>query len=89
MRTPEVSKNVRVETGVRQGDEVSVYYDPMISKLVVWGPQRQEALNQLVNSLEDFEITGPNTNIEFLKRLAVHPQFVAGHVDTGFIKVRE
>ena len=87
IRTPEATPNVRIETGVRQGDEVSVHYDPMISKLVVWGENRTEALRVLRKALGEYEVVGPNTNIEFLKSLASHPAFISGEVDTGFIKV--
>eukprot|EP00158_Paraphelidium_tribonemae_P005283 Partr_v1_DN27264_c0_g2_i2_m38419 putative Biotin_carb_C len=83
--TPEPSASLRVETGVREGDEVSVYYDPMIAKLVVWGPDRPTALKRLAKALDEYEVVGPQTNIEFLKRLAIHPEFVKGNVETGFI----
>ncbi|KAJ3370422.1 Methylcrotonoyl-CoA carboxylase subunit alpha, mitochondrial [Kappamyces sp. JEL0680] len=98
IRTPEASSSVRIETGVRQGDEVSVHYDPMISKLVVWSENRTEALRVLRKALGEFEVgscaanakvVGPSTNIEFLKALASHPSFIAGDVDTGFIKRHE
>lgn len=78
---------IRVETGVRQGDAVSVYYDPMISKLVVHGRDRREALRILRNSLEQYQVVGPNTNIEFLTTVIQHPAFIAGEVETGFIQV--
>ncbi|KAJ3411180.1 Methylcrotonoyl-CoA carboxylase subunit alpha, mitochondrial [Chytridiales sp. JEL 0842] len=83
---PEASSTVRVETGVRQGDQVSVHYDPMISKLVVKGADRTAALRVLRKALDEFEVVGLNTNIEFLKRLASHPEFISGDVETGFIK---
>ncbi|KAI9089861.1 carbamoyl-phosphate synthase L chain, ATP binding domain-containing protein [Phlyctochytrium arcticum] len=85
MSTPETSDRVRVETGVRQGDEVSVYYDPMISKLVVRGKDRDEALRRLCSALEEFHVAGLHTNISFLTALATHPSFIAGDVETGFI----
>ncbi len=78
---------IRVETGVQQNDQVSVYYDPMICKLVVKGRDRSEALRILHKSLEEFQVVGLNTNIEFLKRVIEHPSFEAGDVETGFIKV--
>ncbi|KAL6041677.1 Methylcrotonoyl-CoA carboxylase subunit alpha, mitochondrial [Balamuthia mandrillaris] len=78
--------HVRVETGVKQGDEVSVYYDPMIAKLVVWDRDRNAALRRLKLALEDYQIVGLNTNIEFLQKLAMHPSFIAGEVETGFIQ---
>ncbi|KAI8847458.1 carbamoyl-phosphate synthase L chain, ATP binding domain-containing protein [Chytridium lagenaria] len=84
---PPTSTDVRIETGVRQGDEVSVHYDPMISKLVVRGENRTAALRVLRKALGEFEVVGLNTNIDFLKRLASHPAFIDGDVETGFIKV--
>ncbi|KAI8913625.1 carbamoyl-phosphate synthase L chain, ATP binding domain-containing protein [Gorgonomyces haynaldii] len=90
LKTPDaVPDKVRIETGVRQGDEVSVHYDPMISKLVVWDTDRTEALRVLRKALGEFQVVGPSTNIEFLKSLASHPAFINGDVDTGFIKRHE
>ncbi|KAJ3048724.1 hypothetical protein HK097_010262 [Rhizophlyctis rosea] len=86
---PSPSDAVRIETGVRQGDEVSVHYDPMISKLVVRGDDRTEALRVLRKALGEFEVVGPQTNIAFLQALASHPAFIAGDVETGFIKKHE
>ncbi|KAJ3075460.1 Methylcrotonoyl-CoA carboxylase subunit alpha, mitochondrial [Podochytrium sp. JEL0797] len=82
---PTASSSVRIETGVQQGDTVSVHYDPMISKLVVKGSDRTEALRVLRKALGEFEVVGLNTNIEFLKRLASHQEFIDGNVETGFI----
>ncbi len=87
LSTPTPSDSVRIETGVRQGDTVSVYYDPMISKLVVRGKDRNEALRVLRKALAEFEVVGLNTNIEFLKLLASHQSFIDGDVETGFIQV--
>ncbi|XP_015587362.1 methylcrotonoyl-CoA carboxylase subunit alpha, mitochondrial isoform X2 [Cephus cinctus] len=86
LRTPETSENVRVETGVRQGDEVSVHYDPMIAKLVVWGKNREEALSILRGKLSEYDIVGVETNVEFIKDLSAHPKFQNGEVHTGFIE---
>lgn len=86
LKPPEATDNVRVETGVRQNDEVSVHYDPMIAKLVVWGKDRSEALNVLVSKLSDYNIAGLDTNIEFIKDLCAHPKFQRGEVHTGFIE---
>ena len=85
LSTPVPSENVRVETGVRQGDEVSVHYDPMIAKLVVFGENRTQALNSLIGRLRDYHITGLETNVNFLIDLAKHPSFQAADVHTGFI----
>jgi len=57
LRPPQVTNNVRVETGVRQNDEVSVYYDPMIAKLVVWGKDRNEALSVLRLKLNEYNVS--------------------------------
>ena len=86
LSTPEASDNVRIETGVRQGDEVSVHYDPMIAKLVVWGSDRTAALGKLHTCLSEYNIDGLPTNVDFLMRLASHKEFAAGDVDTDFIQ---
>ncbi|KAG0140050.1 hypothetical protein CROQUDRAFT_111335 [Cronartium quercuum f. sp. fusiforme G11] len=87
LKTPNESESVRVETGVDVGDEISVYYDPMIAKLVVHSPQdRTTALRLLYNKLHEYEVVGPHTNIEFLKTLSAHPAFIKGEVETGFIE---
>ncbi|XP_059171724.1 methylcrotonoyl-CoA carboxylase subunit alpha, mitochondrial-like [Physella acuta] len=85
LTTPTPGKDLRIETGVRQGDEVSVHYDPMIAKLVVWSDDRHTALKRTVSALQDYHIVGLNTNIRFLMALASHPSFKAGDVNTDFI----
>merc|ERR1712137_700317 len=86
MKTPEESENVRIDTGVSQGDEVSVFYDPMIAKLIVWDKDRQSAIRKLYKALQEFQIVGLATNISFLKKVIMHNAFVAGDVDTKFIE---
>ncbi|SPO29658.1 probable methylcrotonoyl-CoA carboxylase biotin carboxylase chain [Ustilago trichophora] len=81
--TPEAV--VRVDTGFITGDEISVHYDPMIAKLIVKGRDRKEALRIMANALNQYQVVGPSTNIQFLKNLVRHPKFVAGEVETGFI----
>ncbi|XP_064638144.1 methylcrotonoyl-CoA carboxylase subunit alpha, mitochondrial-like isoform X3 [Lineus longissimus] len=85
LSTPAPDNKTRIETGVRQGDEVSVHYDPMIAKLVVWGDDRQAALRRLNMCLKEYNIVGLSTNVQFLEDLASHPEFQAGRVHTGFI----
>ncbi|XP_057301278.1 methylcrotonoyl-CoA carboxylase subunit alpha, mitochondrial-like [Hydractinia symbiolongicarpus] len=85
LSTPSPSSDVRVETGVRQGDEVSQFYDPMIAKLVVWDKYRSTALRKLRQKLHDYHIVGLSTNIKFLGNLAAHPSFVSADVHTSFI----
>lgn len=81
-----VSESIRVETGVEQGDAVSVHYDPMIAKLVVWGESRAAALVKLKHCLTKFEVAGVPTNINFLLKLANHHAFECGDVETHFIE---
>ncbi|KAF7818348.1 methylcrotonoyl-CoA carboxylase subunit alpha, mitochondrial [Senna tora] len=80
-----VSSTVRVETGVKEGDTVSMHYDPMIAKLVVWGENRAAALVKLKDCLSKFQVAGLPTNINFLQKLADHWAFENGKVETHFI----
>ncbi|WP_424974014.1 biotin carboxylase N-terminal domain-containing protein [Dinoroseobacter sp. S124A] len=75
----------RIETGVRAGDTISPWYDPMIAKLVVAGPTRQAALRKLDRVLATTQVAGSVTNLAFLRALARHEGFFAGEVDTGLI----
>jgi 3-methylcrotonyl-CoA carboxylase alpha subunit len=77
---------VRVETGVRQGDTVTPFYDPMIAKIIAAGADRAAALARLAQALADTAVAGVATNLEFLSRVAAAPEFAAGAVDTGFIE---
>ncbi len=75
----------RIETGVRTGDVISPWYDPMIAKVVTWGPTRGSALKSLETALEDTEVAGSVTNLDFLIALTRHAGFRQGEVDTGLI----
>ena len=86
LRTPPESAHVRIDTGVRQGDSVSINYDPMIAKLIVWDATRAGALRRLRSALAEYQVVGVTTNVEFLAAVAVHPAFAAGELDTGFIE---
>jgi len=77
---------VRLDTGIRQGDEVSVFYDPMIAKLIVWGSDRAEAARRMQEALAETEILGVKTNLAFLERVVAHPAFLSGETDTAFIE---
>ncbi len=77
---------VRLDTGVEQGDQISPYYDPMIAKLIVHGPSRPQAIARMQRALAQLRIVGVASNVEFLQRLVGHPAFVAGQVDTGLIE---
>jgi 3-methylcrotonyl-CoA carboxylase alpha subunit len=76
---------VRADSGVRSGDEISPFYDPMIAKLIVHGPPRAIALRQLARGLQQTQVAGTVTNLAFLGALADHRGFAAGDVDTGLI----
>ena len=76
---------IRVDDGVREGGEVSMFYDPMIAKLVTWAPTREAAIDAQVAALDDFAIEGPGTNLHFLSALMQHPRFRSGNITTGFI----
>ncbi|KAK4988288.1 hypothetical protein LTR50_004021 [Elasticomyces elasticus] len=86
LRTPPCTDTVRIDAGFVAGDDVSSHYDPMIAKLIVQGPNRTAALQKMNAALEAYEIAGPATNIDFLKRVCVSPAFMAGEVETGYIE---
>ena len=86
LHTPKESDDVRIDAGFVAGDEISPHYDPMIAKLISRGSDRREALLKLRASLETYEVAGPATNIEFLKRLCASDDFVSGFVETGYIE---
>jgi 3-methylcrotonyl-CoA carboxylase alpha subunit len=85
LRFPEAGPSLRVETGVRQGDSISPFYDPMIAKLVVHAADRPAALSALSDALAKTEVAGSTVNTAFLAALAADPDFAAGDVDTGLI----
>ncbi len=76
---------IRNDTGVYEGFEVSIHYDPMISKLVAWAATRDEAIDRMDRALSEYVIHGPTTNIEFLRWILHHPRFRKGDFDTRFI----
>ena len=76
---------IRVDSGVAAGSVVSVHYDPMLAKLIVWGESREAARRKALAALRDFAVLGIHTNIPFLMQLLEHPQFVAATIDTGFL----
>jgi 3-methylcrotonyl-CoA carboxylase alpha subunit len=75
----------RVDTGVRQGDVVTPFYDAMIAKIIAWGEDRPTALNRLRRALAETAVLGVPTNLGLLSRVAGHPKFAAAAIDTGFI----
>ncbi|MDB5962354.1 MAG: 3-methylcrotonyl-CoA carboxylase, partial [Massilia sp.] len=77
---------VRIDSGVREGDAISPFYDPMIAKLIVWGENRTQALARMAQALAEFRIVGLATNIAFLKRLVEGDAFANADLDTGLIE---
>lgn len=76
---------VRIDTGIRSGDTISPYYDPMIAKLITSGADREHARERMLQALSQTRIEGIRHNVEFLEALIQHPLFAEGRVDTGFI----
>ena len=83
---PVESLNVRVDTGVEEGDEITPFYDPMIAKLIVWDEHRDAALARMRKALADYQVAGVTTNIDFLSRLVACPAFAGADLDTGLIE---
>jgi propionyl-CoA carboxylase alpha chain len=84
-RPPAEDEHVRVDTGVYEGGEVSMYYDPMIAKLVTHGADREEAIKHMRSALDRFLIRGVSHNMSFLSALMVNPRFVSGDMSTNLI----
>ncbi|QNA82769.1 acetyl/propionyl/methylcrotonyl-CoA carboxylase subunit alpha [Sphingomonas sp. So64.6b] len=82
---PDGAGYVRVDDGVREGGEVSMFYDPMIAKLITHAGTREAAIELQIAALDQFEIDGPGNNIDFLSALMQHPRFRSGAITTGFI----
>ncbi|MCP4273901.1 MAG: acetyl/propionyl/methylcrotonyl-CoA carboxylase subunit alpha [Gammaproteobacteria bacterium] len=89
LNSPSESAHVRVDTGIRQDDEVSIYYDPMIAKLIVWERDRSTALARLRGALADYQVVGLATNLEFLSALAANTAFNELQIDTSFIQKQQ
>ncbi|MDO3722797.1 acetyl/propionyl/methylcrotonyl-CoA carboxylase subunit alpha [Marinobacter sp. chi1] len=86
LRTPDENTHVRVDTGVTEGDDISIHYDPMIAKLIVWDENRDQAINRMVQALENYRIAGVKTNVRFLHALADAQPFREADLTTGFIE---
>jgi len=83
---PATSLNVRIDTGVEEGDEITPFYDPMIAKLIVWDESRERALARMREALAQYRIVGVQNNVEFLSRLVSTPSFADADLDTGLIE---
>ena len=82
---PQPSTHVRLDGGVAQGDTVTIFYDPMIAKLIVWDADRPSALQRMREALAACEIIGPKSNVAFLERLVRHPAIIEHRIDTGYL----
>jgi 3-methylcrotonyl-CoA carboxylase alpha subunit len=85
LQLPPQSAHVRIDAGVIEGDTVTIFYDPMIAKLVVWDRTRADALQRMRDALAQCAIVGPKSNIDFLERLVRHPAVIEGRIDTGYL----
>ncbi|XP_061692743.1 propionyl-CoA carboxylase alpha chain, mitochondrial isoform X1 [Syngnathoides biaculeatus] len=82
---PTSLKNVRVDSGIQEGSDISIYYDPMISKLITYGATRAEALAKMEDALDSYVIRGVTHNIPLLREIITHPRFISGDISTNFL----
>ena len=82
---PPSGPGVRVDSGVEEGDEIPVYYDPMVAKLCTWGRTREQAISRMDRALAEYDVAGVRTTIPFCRYVMGHPAFVSGQFDTGFV----
>lgn len=84
--SPPAGPNIRVDAGIREGSVITIDYDPMLAKLIVWGESRHESLTRMDWALNHFVLLGVQTNLQYLQKLINHPEFVKGHLHTRFIE---
>jgi len=84
-QTREAEVRVRVDDGVTEGSEISMFYDPMVAKLITWGRDREAAIDAQIAALDAFELDGIGDNVDFLSALMQHPRFRSGDLSTDFI----
>jgi propionyl-CoA carboxylase alpha chain len=85
VQTRDENVRVRVDDGVTEGSEISMFYDPMVAKLITWGPNREAAIAAQIAALDSFELDGIGDNVDFLSALMQHPRYRSGDITTGFI----
>lgn len=85
-KPPQEGEGIRVDTGVYEGGEVSIYYDPMIAKLITHGPDRDQAIGKMVDALDQFYVRGVINNIRFLQAVLLHPRFKPGDISTHMVE---
>jgi 3-methylcrotonyl-CoA carboxylase alpha subunit len=86
LRAPAASQNVRIDTGIEEGDTITPFYDPMIAKLIVWDESRELAVRRMTHALGAYQMVGVANNVEFLRRLATSQSFSEVNLDTGLIE---
>lgn len=79
-------KNIRVDNGFEEGMDIPIYYDPMLSKLITYGKTREEAIQLMINAIDDYQVKGVETTLPFGKFVCEHEAFRSGHFDTHFVK---
>jgi propionyl-CoA carboxylase alpha chain len=77
---------VRVDDAFLEGMDIPIYYDPMIAKLVTWGPTREKAIERMLKAIDDYQISGIKTTLDFGKYVLKHEAFRSGNFDTNFVK---
>ena len=79
-------KNIRIDNGFEEGMDIPIYYDPMLSKLITYGKTREEAIQLMINAIDDYQVKGVQTTLPFGKFVCEHKAFRSGHFDTHFVK---
>jgi acetyl-CoA carboxylase biotin carboxylase subunit len=80
---------VRDDSGIAQGYRVTPHYDPLLSKLCVWAPTREQAIRRMTRALDEYRVQGLATNLGFHRRVMLEPDFLAGNYDTGYIEAHQ
>jgi 3-methylcrotonyl-CoA carboxylase alpha subunit len=83
---PAEGEGLRIDSGVREGDQITHFYDPMIAKLIAHGSTRDQAIDRLISAIDGVRIEGVETNLAFLRRVLDHPAFRVGEVSTSFVE---
>jgi acetyl-CoA carboxylase, biotin carboxylase subunit len=82
---PSQGFGVREDSGIEEGSEISIHYDPMFGKLIAWGMDRNDAIEKMKRALDEYRIVGVETTIPFCRFVMTHPNFIAGNFDIGFV----
>ena len=83
---PPSGPGLRLDSGVAEGQEITTYYDPLLAKLIAWGPDRETSLRRMELALSHFPVLGLITNVPFLREIIRHPHFQNGQYDTNFLE---